>query len=65
MDSRSDGALIRVTLQGRRLIAQYARYSPQDALCCASRTASVAFDLVPDAALVRPVSVSTASNRGQ
>jgi len=66
MDSRTDGALSRVTLQdSRRLVAEYARYDAKDALCCASRTASVAFELEPNSTLVRPVSVSTSSNRTQ
>ena len=66
MDSRSDGALNRVTLRdGRRLVAEYARYGPKDALCCPSGTASVVFELGTDAALLRPVSVSASSSRGQ
>jgi heat shock protein HslJ len=65
MDSRSDGALSRVTLQdNRRLIAEYARYDAKDALCCASRTASVVFELEPDL-MLRPVSVSTSAHRSQ
>jgi LppP/LprE lipoprotein/META domain-containing protein len=65
MDSRSDGALNRVILQdGRRLIADYARYTPNDALCCPSRTASVVFELEPDST-PRPVSVTASSNSGQ
>jgi heat shock protein HslJ len=64
MDSRSDGALMRVSLHdGRRLVAEYMRYTPADPLCCASRTTSVVFEVVSDQALVRPVSASTSSNR--
>jgi LppP/LprE lipoprotein/META domain len=64
MDSRTDGALSRVSLQdGRRLVADYLRYTPSDPLCCASRTTTVVFEIDPDQAAVRPVSASTSSNR--
>jgi LppP/LprE lipoprotein/META domain len=64
MDARTDGALSRVTLQdSRRLVAEYARYASADALCCPSRTASVVFEIGPDQAVARPMSVSTSSNR--
>jgi len=64
MDSRADGSLNRVTLQGdRRLVAEYARYTRADALCCPSRTTSVVFEIAPDQVLVRPLSTSTVSNR--
>ena len=64
MDSRADGALNRVTILGdRRLVAEYARYTRADALCCPSRTASVAFEIASQQAIVRPVSTSTSSNR--
>lgn len=64
MDSRADGSLNRVTLQGdRRLVAEYSRYARSDALCCPSRTTSVAFEIAADHAVVRPVSTSTFSNR--
>jgi len=45
MESRTDGALSRVTLADRRITAEYLRYTPADPLCCASRTALVAFDV--------------------
>jgi hypothetical protein len=64
MDSRTDGALNRVTLQdGGRLIAEYARYGNTDPLCCPSRTTSVVFEIAPDQPVVRPVSVSSSANR--
>jgi heat shock protein HslJ len=65
MDARTDGALNRVTLQdNRRLVAEYARYTGADALCCPSKTASVVFEIGPgQAAVVRPMSSSTSSNR--
>jgi hypothetical protein len=64
MDARADGALNRVTLQeGRRLVAEYARYTAADALCCPSRTTSVVFEIGSDQAVVRPVSLSTSFHR--
>lgn len=64
MDSRADGSLNRVTLQGdRRLVAEYARYARSDALCCPSRTTTVAFEIDAGQAVVRPLSTSTFSNR--
>lgn len=63
MDSRSDGAIAQVSLQGgTRLTAQYARYATADALCCPSRTTNVAFDVTSDKPVVRPVSASTTTN---
>jgi heat shock protein HslJ len=57
MDSRTDGALTRVTLQSAtRLTAEYHRYASTDALCCPSRTTSVVFDIAFDGPIVRPVS---------
>jgi len=59
MDSRTDGALGRVSLQSdRQLTAEYARYVAADPLCCPSRTTSVVFEIV-DGPIVRPVSAST------
>ena len=64
MDSRTEGALSRVRLQdGRRLVADYLRYTPSDPLCCASRATAVVFEIDPDQAVVRPMSASTSSNR--
>src|SRR5262245_16427134 len=60
IDSRSDGALQRVWLQGPgTLTAEYARYAAKDALCCPSRTTRVVFDVAKDGAVVQPVSAST------
>ena len=60
MDSRSDGALRRVSLQGpSRLMAEYDRYAATDPLCCPSRTTIVVFDVPSDGQALRPVSVST------
>lgn len=59
MDSRTDGALDRVFLQGAgRLTAEYTRYGEKDALCCPSRTTHVVFSIASDRAL-QPVSAST------
>jgi heat shock protein HslJ len=60
MDSRTDGALARVSLQEGRLTAEYVRYGASDALCCPSRESTVVF-AVPsgERPVVRPVSSST------
>ena len=59
MDSRTDGALERVSLQSAaRLTADYTRYAAKDALCCPSGATHVVFDIAADGAL-RPVSAST------
>jgi hypothetical protein len=64
MESRTDGALSRVYLQGdRRLTAEYLRYTASDPLCCASKTTSVEFEIVSNPPLVRPVSASTSPNK--
>lgn len=63
MDSRTDGALSTVSLQSNgRVGAQYLRYTSTDALCCASKTTSVEFEIPNGAAVVRPVSASTSPN---
>ena len=61
MDSRSDGALSRVSLQSKsRLTAEYVRYATTDPLCCPSGTTNVVFDIeTGKAPIVRPVTVST------
>jgi heat shock protein HslJ len=64
MDSRTDGALGRVTLQSNgRVTAEYDRYAESDPLCCPSRTTAVVFDVANDGPVVRPVS-STTQTRG-
>jgi heat shock protein HslJ len=63
MDSRTDGALTRVSLQSAtRLTAEYTRYAATDALCCPSRTTSVIFEVANEGPVVRPVSASTSNN---
>jgi hypothetical protein len=60
MDSRTDGALERVTLQSAtRLTAEYARYAGSDALCCPSRTTRVIFDVPNEGRVLQPVSAAT------
>ncbi len=60
MDSRTDGALGRVFLQGSsRLTAEYDRYAASDPLCCPSRRTSVVFDIASAPPVLRPVSAST------
>jgi hypothetical protein len=64
MDSRADGALFRVFLQNdRQITAEYERYSPNDPLCCPSKTTSVEFEIARNPVVVRAVSASTSSNR--
>ena len=65
MDSRSDGALSRVTLQNNnRLTAEYLRYAATDALCCPSKTTRVEFEIATGGVpLLRPVSAFTSPNR--
>ncbi len=64
MDSRTDGALTQVFLQGtNRLTAEYVRYTDADPLCCPSRTTSVEFEIANRAPVIRPVSASTSSPR--
>jgi len=63
MDSRSDGALNRVTIEGdRKLKARYARYAATDPLCCASRTTTVLFSIEKDPPVLRPLTATTVSN---
>lgn len=60
MDSRSDGALTRITLEGNnRLSAEFLRYTAADPLCCPSRITGVQFEVASGVPLVRPVSAST------
>jgi hypothetical protein len=57
MESRADGALSRATLADKRITGEYLRYTPADPLCCASRTATVVFD-VTSAPIVVPAAVT-------
>src|SRR5215831_14767037 len=60
MESRTDGALSRVMLQGKnRLTAEYVRYAPTDPLCCPSNISSVVFDVTGEKPVVTPVSAAT------
>lgn len=64
MGSRTDGALSQVILRGHdQLTAQYVRYTAKDAACCPSMTTTVVFEIVSDGPVLRPVSVSTSSNK--
>jgi hypothetical protein len=46
MDARSDGALTDSSFfSGDRIVAQYVRYTPQDALCCPSANSTVEFKI--------------------
>jgi hypothetical protein len=63
MDSRTDGSLNRVTIEGdRKLKAYYARYAQTDPLCCPSRTTTVLFSIGHDPPVLRPLTATTASN---
>jgi LppP/LprE lipoprotein len=63
MDSRTDGALGRVTiLSDGRLRAEYRRYAPADPLCCPTRTTRVVFSLENDPPVLTALSASTVSN---
>jgi hypothetical protein len=60
MESRSDGALSRVVLQGRnRLTAEYVRYTAADPLCCPSKATSVVFEVTEKPPVVTPLSAAT------
>jgi hypothetical protein len=64
MDSRTDGALNRVTIStDGRVQAEYARYGAKDPLCCPSRITTVVFEIGKDPPVLRPVSASTVSTR--
>jgi len=63
MDSRTDGSLNRVTIEGdRKLKAYYARYAQKDPLCCPSRTTTVLFSIGHDPPALKPLTATTASN---
>lgn len=64
MDSRTDGALGRVSLQNGRLTAEYNRYAASDPLCCPTRTTAVVFDVTNDGPVVRPMSATTQTRGG-
>jgi LppP/LprE lipoprotein len=65
MNARSDGALFQTDIETpSRLKAQFSRYTPQDALCCASRTSEVTYriDVANKTPLVVPIQVRTYAN---
>ena len=65
MDSRTDGALGRVWLQGAaQLTAEYSRYATSDPLCCPSRITRVTFDIAAAPPVVGVRSVSTSQANG-
>jgi LppP/LprE lipoprotein len=64
MDSRTDGALGRVTFQSDgRVQAEYARYASADPLCCPSRITTVMFEIEKQPPVLQPVSASTVFTR--
>ena len=67
MNSRTDGTLFQAFLQqtvdGLEVIAQYARYTANDPLCCSSRTTTVTFAIDRAGPVVRPVSAFTYPNQ--
>jgi hypothetical protein len=65
MHSRFDGALIQTNIETpSRLKAQFSRYTPQDSLCCPSRTSEVTYqiDVINNQPLVVPMTVITYNN---
>jgi hypothetical protein len=64
MDSRTDGALGRVTIStDGRVQAEYMRYGATDPLCCPSRITTVVFEIGKDPPVLVPVRASTVSTR--
>jgi hypothetical protein len=64
MDSRTDGALGRVTIQNDGTVqAEYMRYGAADPLCCPSRITTVVFGIEKEPPVLKPVSASTVSTR--
>jgi heat shock protein HslJ len=65
MDSRTDGALARASLQSNgRLTVEYDRYAASDPLCCPSRSTTVVFEVTSDRPVIRPVSSATHARSG-
>ena len=57
MDSRTDGALVRVTIEGdRKLQAEFVRYTAADPLCCPSSRTTVMYAIETDPPVVRALS---------
>jgi hypothetical protein len=64
MDSRTDGALSRVTIPtADKVQAEYLRYGAADPLCCPSRITTVVFEVEKEPPVLKPVSASTVSTR--
>lgn len=64
MDSRTDGALGRVTMLADGSVqAEYSRYGAADPLCCPSRITTVVFEIEKEPPVLKPVSASTVSTR--
>jgi LppP/LprE lipoprotein len=64
MDSRTDGALSRVTIESvSELKAEYFRYAPADPLCCPSAITTVRFSLEGSPALLEARSADTVARR--
>lgn len=62
MESRTDGALTRVTIESAtRLKADYARYAPEDPLCCPSGRTTVLFSLEETPPRLTPLSAGSAA----
>jgi hypothetical protein len=63
MDSRTDGAAVRVTIDGdSKLQAEFLRYKAADPLCCASGRTTVVFGIEGDPPVVRALSARSVSN---
>ena len=63
MDSRTDGAVVRVTIDSdRKLQAEFLRYQAADPLCCASGRTTVVFGIEGDPPLVSALSARSVSN---
>ena len=63
MDSRTDGALVRVTIENdRQLQAEFVRYLAADPLCCPSGRTTVVFGIEGDPPVVRALSAQSVSN---
>jgi len=73
MDSRTDGSLSDVVILAKapsetlRLMATFARYTPNDALCCPSARSLVDYEIVMEGGkpLVKPLRVNTSQNQGR
>ena len=64
MDSRTDGALGRVTIPAAdRVQAEYSRYGATDPLCCPSRITTVVFEIEKQPPVLRAESASTVSTQ--